>query len=116
MYEQIASNKRRSFLLVFFFLALIFLLAWLFEQIVGMGTEGLIFAVILAVVMTVGSYYYSDKVVLAMSKARPVTKEEFPYLYNVGEGLALGAGVPAPRCYVIDDKATNALATRRNPE
>jgi len=116
MYEQIASNKRRSFLLVFFFLALIFLLAWLFEQMAGMGTEGLIFAVILAVGMTVGSYYYSDKVVLAMSKARPVTKEEFPYLYNVVEGLTIAAGLPQPRCYVIDDTAPNAFATGRNPK
>src|SRR4030066_1805849 len=116
MYEQIASNKRKSFLLVFFFLALIFLLAWLFEQTLGMGTEGLIFAVILAVGMTVGSYYYSDKIVLAMSKARPVTKEEFPYLYNVVEGLTIAAGPPPPRCYVIDDTAPNAFATGRNPK
>jgi heat shock protein HtpX len=116
MYEQIASNKRRSFFLVFFFLALIFLLVWLFEQMVGMGTEGLIFALVLAVGMTVGSYYYSDKIVLAMSKARPVTKEEFPYLYNVVEGLTIAAGLPAPRCYVIDDTAPNAFATGRNPK
>jgi heat shock protein HtpX len=116
MYEQIASNKRRSFLMVFLFLCLIFLLAWLFEQMAGMGTEGLIFALILAVGMTVGSYYYSDKVVLAMSKARPVTKEEFPYLYNVVEGLTIAAGLPPPRCYVIDDTAPNAFATGRNPK
>ena len=116
MYEQIASNKRRSFFLVFFFLALIFLLAWLFEQMVGMGTEGQIFALLLAIGMTVGSYYYSDKIVLAMSKARPVTKEEFPYLYNVVEGLTIAAGLPPPRCYVIDDTAPNAFATGRNPK
>ena len=63
-----------------------------------------------------GSYYSSDKIVLAMSKARPVTKEEFPYLYNVVEGLAIAAGIPAPRCYVIDDTAPNAFATGRNPK
>jgi len=116
VYEQIASNKRRSFLLVFFFLALIFLLAWLFEQMVGMGTEGLVAAVIIAIAMTIGSYYASDKIVLAMSKARPVTKEEFPYLYNVVEGLTIAAGLPPPRCYVIDDTAPNAFATGRNPK
>jgi heat shock protein HtpX len=116
VYEQIASNKRRSFLLVFFFMALIFLLAWLFEQMAGMGTEGLVVAVIIALVMTVGSYYASDKIVLAMSKARPVTKEEFPYLYNVVEGLTIAAGLPPPRCYVIDDTAPNAFATGRNPK
>ena len=116
MYEQIASNKRRSFLVVFFFLALIFLLAWLFEQMVGMGTAGLVAAVIIAIAMTIGSYFASDKIVLAMSKARPVTKEEFPYLYNVVEGLTIAAGLPPPRCYVIDDTAPNAFATGRNPK
>jgi len=116
MYEQIASNKRRSFFLVLFFVALIFLLAWLFEQMMGMGTEGLVAAVVIALLMTIGSYYASDKIVLAMSKARPVTKEEFPYLYNVVEGLTIAAGLPAPRCYVIDDTAPNAFATGRNPK
>ena len=116
MYEQIAGNKRKSFLLVFFFLALIFLLVWLFDQMIGMGTAGLAAAVVIAVAMTIGSYYASDKIVLAMSKARPVTKEEFPYLYNVVEGLTIAAGLPPPRCYVIDDTAPNAFATGRNPK
>jgi heat shock protein HtpX len=115
VYEQIASNKRRSFLLVLLFLCLIFALAWLFDQLVGMGKAGIVFAVVLAVGMTAGSYYYSDRVVLAMSRARPVEKAEFPYLYNVVEGLAIAAGVPAPRCYVIEDTAPNAFATGRNP-
>jgi heat shock protein HtpX len=116
LYEQIAGNKRKSFFLVFLFMALIFLLAWLFEQMAGMGTGGLVAAVVIALAMTVGSYYASDKIVLAMSKARPVTKEEFPYLYNVVEGLAIAAGIPPPRCYVIDDTAPNAFATGRNPK
>jgi heat shock protein HtpX len=116
MYEQIASNKRRSFVLVLFFLVLIFLLVWLFDQIVGMGTAGLIAAVVIAVAMTIGSYYASDKIVLTMSKARPVKKEDYPYLYNVVEGLAIAAGLPQPRCYVIDDTAPNAFATGRNPQ
>jgi len=116
MYDQIASNKRRSFLLVFFFLCLIFLLAWLFDQLVGMGKAGIALAVIIAVAVTIGSYYASDRVVLTMSRARPVEKPEFPYLYNVVEGLAMAAGVPAPKCYVIDDTAPNAFATGRNPE
>jgi len=116
MYDQIASNKRRSFLLVLFFLGLIFLLAWVFDQLVGMGQAGIALALILAVGMTAGGYYYSDRVVLAMSRARPVEKAEFPYLYNVVEGLALAAGILAPRCYVIEDTAPNAFATGRNPE
>jgi len=66
--------------------------------------------------MAFTGYYTSDKVVLAISRARPVTKEEFPYLYNIVEGLAIAAGVPAPRCYVIEDTAPNAFATGRNPQ
>jgi heat shock protein HtpX len=116
MYEQISSNKRRSFFLILFFLALIFLLAWLFEQMMGWGTEGLVAAVVIAGAMTLGSYYASDKIVLTMSKARPVKKEEYPHLYNVVEGLTIAAGIPQPRCYVIDDTAPNAFATGRNPQ
>jgi heat shock protein HtpX len=66
--------------------------------------------------MAAGGYYASDKIVLGISKARPVTREEFPYLYNVVDGLAIAAGIPAPRCYVIEDTAPNAFATGRKPE
>lgn len=116
MYEQIASNKRKSFFLVLFFLLLIFALAWVFSELTELGPAGLVLAAVLAVAMTFGSYYSSDKIVLAVSKARPVTKEEYPYLYNVVEGVAIAAGLPKPRCYVIDDTAPNAFATGRNPD
>ncbi len=116
MYEQIASNKRKSFVLVVFFLAFIFVLAWVFEQLTGMGEGGLVLAVAIAGGISLISYYASDKVVLAISHARPVAKEDFPYLYNVVEGLAIAAGIPAPRCYMIDDTAPNAFATGRNPQ
>lgn len=116
MYEQIASNKRKSFFLILFFLGLIFALAWLFGQVTELGSYALIPATIIAVLMTIGSYYASDKIVLAVSRARPVTKEEYPYLYNVVEGLAIAAGLPKPRCYIIDDTAPNAFASGRNPE
>ncbi len=116
MYEQIARNKWKSFGLVFFFVLFVFFLVWVFEQALGWGREGLILAVILAVAMSWGGYFWSDKITLAMSKARPVEKSEFPYLYNVVEGLAIAAGMPAPRCFVIDDTAPNAFATGRNPK
>ena len=116
MYEQIASNKRKSFFLILFFLCLIFGLAWLFGELTGWGPQGLVIAVVIAVAMTFGSYYASDKIVLAISKARPVTKKEYPHLYNVVEGLAIAAGLPKPRCYIIDDTAPNAFATGRNPK
>ncbi len=116
MYEQIASNKRKSFFLILFFLCLIFGLAWLFGQLTDWGPYGLVLAVVIAVAMTFGSYYSSDKIVLAISRARPVEKKDYPYLYNVVEGLAIAAGLPKPRCYIIDDTAPNAFASGRNPK
>jgi len=116
MYEQIARNKWKSFFLILFFLSWVFLLAWLFGELTGFGTQGLILAAIIAVASTFASYYYSDKIVLAMSRAKPVEKEDYPYLYNVVEGLAIAAGLPKPRCYIIDDTAPNAFASGRNPK
>ncbi len=116
MYEQIASNKRKSFFLILFFLCLVFALSWLFGELTNLGPSGLILAGIIAVVMTFGSYYSSDKIVLAISRARPVKKKDYPHLYNVVEGLAIAAGLPKPRCYLIDDTAPNAFASGRNPK
>jgi heat shock protein HtpX len=116
MYEQITRNKWKSFFLGLFFLCLIFALGWAFGEVTGWGTEGLVIAAVIAVAMTFGSYYASDKIVLAISRARPVKKEDYPYLYNVVEGLAIAAGLPKPRCYVIDDTAPNAFASGRNPK
>jgi len=116
MYEQITRNKWKSAALVVFFMAFIFLLTWFFEYLTGWGKGGLVLAVAVSMGMAAAGYYSSDKVVLAISRARPVTKEEYPYLYNVVEGLAIAAGVPAPRCYVIDDTTPNAFATGRNPQ
>jgi heat shock protein HtpX len=116
MYEQIARNKWKSAALVVFFMAFIFVLTWFFEYLTGWGKGGLVLAVVVAMGMAAAGYYASDKIVLTISRARPATKEEFPYLYNVVEGLAIAAGIPAPRCYVIDDTAPNAFAAGRKPE
>lgn len=116
MYEQITANKVKSVFLVLFFLVLVFLVVWAFEQVTGWGEGGLVLALIISLTMAIGGYYSSDKIVLAISRARPVSKEEYPYLYNTVEGLALAAGLPAPCCYIIDDSAPNAFATGRNPE
>ena len=116
MYEQITSNKRKSVFLILFFVVLIFALAYFFGQMTELGTYAVIPAFVIAIFMTIGSYYASDKIVLAVSRARPVTREEYPYLYNVVEGLAIAAGLHKPRCYIIDDTAPNAFASGRNPE
>jgi len=116
VYEQITRNKWKSIALVILFMGFIFGLTWVFEQVTGWGKGGLILALVISMGMAFVGYYSSDKIVLRISRARPVTKEEYPHLYNVVEGLAIAAGVPTPRCYVIDDTAPNAFATGRNPE
>jgi heat shock protein HtpX len=116
MYEQISRNKWKSAALVVFFMGLIFLLTWFFEYVTGWGKGGLALALLVAMGMAAVGYYQSDRIVLGISRAKPVTKEEYPYLYNVVEGLAIAAGVPTPKCYVIDDTAPNAFATGRKPE
>lgn len=116
MYEQISSNIWRSRFLIFFFILLVLVLGFVFAQLTDLGYVGVFLALTIALAMSWGSYYYSDKIVLVLSRARPVKKEEFPYLYNVIEGLSLAAGTPIPKMYVIEDSAPNAFATGRDPE
>ncbi len=74
------------------------------------------FFLVVAFLITFFAYQYSDSIVLKLSLAKPVTKQENPYLYNVIEGLAIAAGIPAPRAYIIEDGAPNAFATGRDPK
>jgi len=80
------------------------------------GRSGMTIALAIAVVMNFGAYWFSDKVVLRMSRARPATEAEAPELYSVVRELATRAGLPMPKVYVIDDPSPNAFATGRNPE
>ncbi len=116
MYDQIASNKLRSTALILVFVLLVALIGYVFGQATDWGYLGLAAALVLAFVMAWGSYWFSDRIVLSMSRARPVDRNTEPYLVNLVEGLAIAAGVPVPRAYVIDDPAPNAFATGRNPE
>ena len=79
------------------------------------GEQGMRFAFLLAVVMNGISYFFSDKLALAMSGARPVSREQAPRLYAITEGLCQRAGLPLPKLYVIRQAAPNAFATGRSP-
>ncbi|MDO8848649.1 MAG: zinc metalloprotease HtpX [Coriobacteriia bacterium] len=116
MYDQIASNKLRSTALIVVFVLLVALIGFVFGQATDWGYLGLVLALVVAFVMSWGSYWYSDRIVLALSHARPVARETEPYVVNTVEGLAIAAGLPVPRAYLIDDPAPNAFATGRNPE
>mgnify|MGYP001031060736 CR=1 FL=1 len=115
MYEQIARNKWKTWGLILVFSGLIFALVWFIEYLLGWGKEGLVLAALLSVAMTFSSYYWSDRLVLTISRARPLDKREFPFLFHTVEGLAIAAGIPAPACYIIDDSAPNAFTTGRSP-
>lgn len=80
------------------------------------GRTGVIFAFGLALLMNVGSYWYSDKIVLSMYRARELAPEEAPYLHKIVEELSRNAGIPKPRICVVPEEAPNAFATGRNPE
>ena len=116
MYEEISRNLWRSRILIIFFILIISYLGLLFGQLSGFGWFGFVVALLIAVATCWFSYYYSDEVALSVSRARPLQKADNPYLYNLVEGLALAAGIKAPRAYLIDDTAPNAFATGRDPE
>jgi heat shock protein HtpX len=116
VYEQIAKNKRRTFVLLFFFVVLIAGAALAFNFLLGFGLVGVTLAIVLAIALAWGSYFYSDRVALAASRARPAEGPEYQRYHNLVEGLCIAAGLPKPRLYVVDDPAPNAFATGRNPK
>src|SRR5215813_12198253 len=80
------------------------------------GRQGMAIAFVLALVMNMGSYWFSDKIVLGMYGARPVTEAEAPQLYRIVRQLAAEAHIPVPPIYIIQDDSPNAFATGRNPQ
>jgi heat shock protein HtpX len=80
------------------------------------GRTGMTIALVFAVVMNFGAYWFSDKLVLKMSRAQPVTEAEAPDLYSIVRELSQRAGLPMPKVYLINDPSPNAFATGRNPE
>jgi len=98
------------------FVVLVLAVGWAFAYLTDGGPLGLVLALGVSFAMAWGSYWYSDRIVLSMSRARPVDRETEPYLVNVIEGLSIAAGLPVPKAYVIDDPAPNAFATGRNPD
>lgn len=116
MYEQIARNKRLSYLLIFIVAAVMIAMGYAIGYATGLSWFGLLVAIAIAVIMGVSGYYRGDKIVLAASRARRVTHDDEPQLFNIVEEMSIASGNPVPAVYVIDDTATNAFATGRDPE
>ena len=116
MYEQIAANKRKTVVLIVAAILLLGAVGYVIGLFYASGPVGLVGAVALAIVMSLVSYFSGDKIVLASTRARPVTAQEQPRLHNMVEGLSIAAGIPKPKVYVIPERALNAFATGRSPE
>ncbi|MES2134954.1 MAG: M48 family metallopeptidase [Patescibacteria group bacterium] len=113
LYQDQASNIRKTWLLMGVFLIAVIGIGWGVSWYYD-SPAILYVAVAFSIVMNVGSYWFSDRVVLSMTHAKPATREEFFDFYTVTENLAITAGLPSPKLYVINDPAPNAFATGRN--
>jgi heat shock protein HtpX len=116
VYEQIAANKRKTVLLIVGSIILLGAVGYVLGLWYGSGPAGLVGAVVLAVVLSLGSFFGGDRLVLASTRAREVTPQDQPRLHNIVEGLSIAAGIPKPKVYLVPEQAPNAFATGRNPE
>ena len=115
MNDLIASNKRRTVFLIFSFVLILVAVGSAAGLVLGNPVFGTVIALIISSVMSVTSYWKSDVIALAVSRAKPADEIEYKRLHNLVEGLCIAGGLPKPRIYVIDDPAPNAFATGRNP-
>lgn len=116
IYNNIAANKSKTFLIIFLFIVFITGFFFLIGRYFGDGQGYLIAGLLFSTFSSVGSYFFSDKIVLATTGAKPATKKDFFDLYTVTENLAIADGLPMPKIYVIDDPSPNAFATGRDPK
>ena len=123
VYESVAANKRKSAIIIVAFVLFVTLAAYLISRGLasyygyesgGLGLAGI--ALIVSGLMSFASYYWSDKIILTLSRARPADRKQDFNFFTVAQNLSLAAGVPMPKLYVIDDTAMNAFATGRDPD
>jgi len=115
LYTHSDSNKRKTWFLLSGFFVFVILAGYVFS--IAMNDSAILyFVVILSSLMSIGSYWWSDKIVLAMSDAKQISHDSHKDLYNLVENLCITAGLPLPRIYIIDDTAPNAFATGRDPQ
>lgn len=113
LYTLAASNIRKTWILMISFLVLILFLGWLFSYYFD-NYLFLVLAFILAFFQSFLSYWYSDKIILAITKAKPIEKKDNPELYRIVENLSITAGIPTPKIFVLEEGQPNAFATGRD--
>ena len=115
LYTQADHNTRLTWLYITFFLIFVIMVGYVFAGAMD-NSLVLYIAVIFSIIMSFGSYWWSDKIVLAMSSAKPLDHNSNPETYHLVENLCITAGLPVPRIYIIQDSSPNAFATGRNAE
>lgn len=116
IYSQVASNKRKTILVMIVFIFFISTVAYLIGKWLGYGLGFAGIWLIISGIMSFGSYFYSDKLVLAQTGAKLATKEDYPNLNHIVENMSIASGLPMPKVYVVNDQAPNAFATGRDPK
>ena len=112
----IRGNVTKTYVFMTLFVAFVVLLGYVMGNALGYGDSWMFIAVVISVVASFVSYYWGDKMVLAMSGAHPANRQDNFDFYTVAENLAIAAGIPKPQLYIIDDPAMNAFATGRDPQ
>lgn len=115
LYTHQASNIRKTWLLMTFFLITVIAIGYAASWYLG-NPAVMYVAVVFALLMNVTSYWFSDKLVISMTGAKQIEKQDHPELWNVVENLSITTGLPMPKVYIMNDPAPNAFATGRNPE
>ncbi|MBU1256401.1 M48 family metalloprotease, partial [Patescibacteria group bacterium] len=116
VYELVDANKRKSNLVIILFIAFVTAAGYLMAYSFGYDLSLVGIALIISGVISFASFYYSDKIILSISKAIPATRKDHFQFYTVTENLCLVARIPQPKLFVINDTAMNAFATGRDPE
>src|SRR3990172_10370810 len=116
VYQQITNNKARTYAIIVTFILLVTGFFFALGQYVQSPSAYFLIGIPFSLVSTVGSYFYSDKIVLFTTGAQPAEKKDFFDFYTVVENLSIAAGLPMPKLYVIHDASPNAFATGRDPK
>jgi heat shock protein HtpX len=113
LYTHADSNVRKTWILFTFFLLLIIGLGWLFSYVLE-NNWIFIIAIVFSIAQSITTFWFSDKVVIMMTGAKPIQKQDNPELYRLVENLSITAGLPVPKIYIIEERQPNAFATGRD--
>lgn len=116
IYSAISSNKNKTWLIMIFFVLVITTIVYVFSKAMDFSLSLVGIAFIIAGIISIGSYYYSDTLVLTTTGAKPASRKDFPEYFRVVENLSIASGLSMPKVYIVEDKSPNAFATGRDPK